>query len=320
MNMRKWVSAIAAVLVTSSLAWAAGTTLSNLSASGAVADADTYYTVQTPGSGGVKATALKMYTYIASKLAPIAASGSASDLGAGTVPAARMPALTGDCVTTAGAVATTCNALPHPGYISSNWYTPFVPSGTVTNSSSMATQHNIIRCFYGAVAQKLTISTLGITVVSSPVASGNMQAAIYASANGRPGALISNTGNMSTAAAASVNAALGASKQVGPGGADGGRDLWWCFNMDATAGGGTMVVSSFGTNPSGLGGAMMMGSSTQASITAGGTLLGISCSGANCNGGSSTFNTWPASLTGSTWTDLLVGRSPLIGFQVSSVP
>lgn len=40
-------------------------------------------------------------------LAAIAASGSASDLIAGTVPAARMPALTGDVTTTAGAVATT---------------------------------------------------------------------------------------------------------------------------------------------------------------------------------------------------------------------
>ncbi len=40
-------------------------------------------------------------------LAPIASSGSASDLSAGTVPDARMPALTGDVTTSAGAVATT---------------------------------------------------------------------------------------------------------------------------------------------------------------------------------------------------------------------
>jgi hypothetical protein len=39
--------------------------------------------------------------------ATIATSGSASDLSAGTVPAARMPALTGDVTTVAGAVATT---------------------------------------------------------------------------------------------------------------------------------------------------------------------------------------------------------------------
>lgn len=40
-------------------------------------------------------------------LAAIAASGSASDLSAGTVPAARMPAFTGDITTVSGAVATT---------------------------------------------------------------------------------------------------------------------------------------------------------------------------------------------------------------------
>jgi hypothetical protein len=40
--------------------------------------------------------------------AAVATSGSASDLSAGTVGSARMPALTGDCVTSVGAVATTC--------------------------------------------------------------------------------------------------------------------------------------------------------------------------------------------------------------------
>ncbi len=39
-------------------------------------------------------------------LAAIATSGSASDLGSGAVPAARMPALTGDVTTSVGAVAT----------------------------------------------------------------------------------------------------------------------------------------------------------------------------------------------------------------------
>lgn len=40
--------------------------------------------------------------------AAIATSGSATDLVAGAVPAAQMPALTGDCTTSVGAVATTC--------------------------------------------------------------------------------------------------------------------------------------------------------------------------------------------------------------------
>lgn len=45
-----------------------------------------------------------------SGLALIATSGSATDLSAGAVPAARMPALTGDVTTSAGAVATTIGA------------------------------------------------------------------------------------------------------------------------------------------------------------------------------------------------------------------
>lgn len=43
-------------------------------------------------------------------LAPVATSGSASDLSSGTLPAGRMPALTGDCTTLAGAVATSCKS------------------------------------------------------------------------------------------------------------------------------------------------------------------------------------------------------------------
>lgn len=43
-------------------------------------------------------------------LAAVATSGSASDLGAGTLPAARLPALTGDVTTTAGTAATTIAA------------------------------------------------------------------------------------------------------------------------------------------------------------------------------------------------------------------
>lgn len=45
-----------------------------------------------------------------SGLAAIATSGSASNLGAGTVPAARMPALTGDVTSTVGTTATTIGA------------------------------------------------------------------------------------------------------------------------------------------------------------------------------------------------------------------
>lgn len=52
-------------------------------------------------------TAAQVRTFLA--LAPIATSGSASDLTAGTLPAARFPALTGDVTTVAGSLAATVN-------------------------------------------------------------------------------------------------------------------------------------------------------------------------------------------------------------------
>ncbi len=52
-------------------------------------------------------TLLALSTSDISGLATIATSGSASDLSAGTIPSARMPAHTGDVTTTSGSVATT---------------------------------------------------------------------------------------------------------------------------------------------------------------------------------------------------------------------
>ena len=61
---------------------------------------------KTAGSGAPEVNTLAtLKTDLA--LAAVASSGSAADLTAGTLPAARMPALTGDATTTAGAVATT---------------------------------------------------------------------------------------------------------------------------------------------------------------------------------------------------------------------
>ena len=56
--------------------------------------------------GNVKITATQIQTFANSVLAAIATSGSASDLSAGTLPAGRFPALTGDVTTAAGALAT----------------------------------------------------------------------------------------------------------------------------------------------------------------------------------------------------------------------
>lgn len=62
-KLKSWPAAIAALIASGGIAWAVNTALSALSASGAIADANLFYVVQTPGAGGVKATAAQLKTY-----------------------------------------------------------------------------------------------------------------------------------------------------------------------------------------------------------------------------------------------------------------
>lgn len=62
-KLKSWPVAIAALIASGGIAWAVNTALSSLSASGAIADANLFYVVQTPGAGGVKATAAQLKTY-----------------------------------------------------------------------------------------------------------------------------------------------------------------------------------------------------------------------------------------------------------------
>lgn len=79
----------------------ADTKTSAESAASALAGAELIRGVQS--GGNVKITATQIQTFANSVLAAIATSGSASDLSAGTLPAGRFPALTGDVTTAAGA-------------------------------------------------------------------------------------------------------------------------------------------------------------------------------------------------------------------------
>jgi hypothetical protein len=96
-----FATAVGANKITRSmLAATAGATILGATAAGNVADL----------------TAAQAKTFLAisssdvSGLAAVATSGSAADLGSGTLPAGRMPALTGDVTTSAGAVATAIGA------------------------------------------------------------------------------------------------------------------------------------------------------------------------------------------------------------------
>src|ERR1700738_5231997 len=130
----------------------------------------------------------------------------------------------------------------------------------------------------------LAALTASITTI---VAAGNFQLAIYASSSGRPGALIAATASGSTGATGLVSPALTASKQVGPGGADGGPNLWFCSNRDNA----TVVFTPLNIVTPGSSLESSMIGSTNASnlISTTAISVGVSCSGGNCNGGSSTF-------------------------------
>lgn len=267
--------------------------------------ANTNYAVETSGSGASPGgTSGQLQTN----------NGSGGFAGAAGVTAAQMPALTGDCATTAGTVATTCNALPHPGYIVNNWY---VPIGVVQVATGQSLTANKITCHYGAAAQNITIDNVGV-LISGAAASGNLQVALYTNASGRPATLITSTASISTAGAVPVNAALAANAVVGPSTAN-GRDLWWCNNVDTNGAAALMQSLNAAVNASYT--AAIIGSSAQANaISAAATNVGISCTGAACTGGSSTFNTWPASLVGSTWTEITSARVTAIEFRVKSLP
>lgn len=234
---------------------------------------------------------------------------NASNLTSGTLPAGRMPALTGNCTTVAGAVATTCDA-PHPGYIATRWY----PPGGIATATGAAETINKIYCFYGYVPKTITIESLGGRVTTGT--SGNVQFAIYTDVGGVPGALLTSTGSIAIAAPGGASAATAANKQIGPGGADGGRDIWFCANSD-TANTFLAVGVSF---PSGQ--SFDIGATSLVSLLSSSTFVsfGYSCAGANCQGGSSTFNTWPANLNTSTFTIETSGVIPAIMFQVASSP
>ena len=205
-----------------------------------------------------------------------------------------------------------CN-MPNSGIVSNRWYQAFRGEVQGFGGSGVANQ---IACYFAVVPRLVTIKTLGF--YNNVAGSTNVQMAIYANdtTTGRPAALIGNTGSVSNGTTGTHSGAMAANKQVGPGGADGGREVWFCSNMnDSTATYGTVT----NTNSSQ---AAVIGSATLGEVlVANDHIVGVVCSGANCNGGSSTFGTWPASLAGSTWTTESSGTtgiySPNIAYQAN---
>lgn len=219
--------------------------------------------------------------------------------------------LSGDC-TTNGALATTCLVTP-TNYKANWWYVP-LPMGTMVGGATFTASQIYCRLFQ--FPRVVTIGTVGLNITTG--GGGNIQIAYYTNdATNLPGALLSNTGSISTTTTGNKSGALGANVQVGPGSA-GGRDIWKCVNSDNA----THIASAYSSaSPTA---SIVMGASSQNGMMLGGgsnALDNISCNGANCNGGSSTYNTWPASLVGSTWTsNTTTSRFPVPQFQVVSSP
>jgi len=124
-KLKTWLSAAAAIVITGGIAWAANTTLSNLSASGAIAGGNTLYVVQTPGSGGVKATFTQVATYINSLF-----SGDATVASGGAVTLATVNSNVGTFGSATSCITTTQNAKGLTTAISAATCTPAIGSVT----------------------------------------------------------------------------------------------------------------------------------------------------------------------------------------------
>lgn len=182
----------------------------------------------------------------------------------------------------------------HPGYVSGNWNGP--PNIPMVQTGN-AFPANTIACNFVVIPRLITVNALGAAI--NTAGSTNLQLAIYAnSASNRPSTLIGNTGNIANNVTGAVSGAMSANKQIGPGGSDGGKYVWMCVNQnDSTA---VYSVPNVGQ----LHFAGFAGDATLSNLTNSGSNdapSGVHCSGANCQGGSSTFGTWPANLSTSTW-------------------
>lgn len=202
-------------------------------------------------------------------------------------------------VSVSAAVWTMLGFSDHPGYLANNWYLPsyvgIINSGTAPGAGS-------IRAFPAYIRERITISNLGLRVTTLS-AGGNVQAAIYAGnpATGRPtGNAIISTTSMSTASAASVNAA--ASVQLEPG------LYWFATNCDN----GTAAFDALTSTSPYVG--YLIGSATQANVlnASGGGMVGVAVA--------QTFGTWP-NLTAASFTEVTTAATvPMLQFQVASAP
>jgi hypothetical protein len=171
----------------------AGTLTGILKANGAgvvsAATAGTDYAVATNGTIGQALTSNGTGGFsTALTLATVATSGSASDLGSGTLPAARLPALTGDATSSVGSAATTVvkiNGTALSGLATGllkNTTTTGVPSIAVAGTDyAVATNGTIGQALTsngtGGFSTALTLATVATSGSASDLTAGTLAAA-----------------------------------------------------------------------------------------------------------------------------------------------
>lgn len=154
-------------------------------------------------------------------------------------------------------------AVPHPGYIAGNWYAPPV-AGTVAAGGALSIGSVRLIPFY--LSKTITVSDLGCQITTL-AAAGNIRLAIYRGdpATGRPtGTAVVETGNISTAAAGALSAAVTAAATLAPGlyfmavNSDNATVVLQCLTTAQTAT--TMLVGSttFGNIANAASGALLL--------------------------------------------------------------
>jgi hypothetical protein len=193
-----------------------------------------------------------------------------------------------------------------PGSYSTSLF--YTLKGITASTGAGGVNANRINCQKGVIDQTLTLSVLNVYIPVT-VGTSNFQIAVYADAAGLPGALLSSTPSAVDTALGVLPATLSANVQVTPG------SYWFCTNFgDSTAL--PAVVAIIPGVHSGYMGANT--GTTLFSLTS--SIAGFQCVGAGCNGGSSTFGTWPSTLAGSTWADMVLRTNPLVTFKPFSIP
>jgi len=209
---------------------------------------------------------------------------------------------------------------PIPGtfsYVAGRWYVLNIPTPAAT--APVAHLANVIRCTPVSMRNTATINNVSARIYTAD-ASGHLKFGIYANgSDNRPAALVASSAAISTATAGSApTVALSVNVQGGPAGTNISDKIWVCSNTDSATASFASVSSNEG-DP-----ATSIGTATSAnilqSVGSGAVINHISCSGANCNGGSSTYGTFPASLAASTWTEQTSVNMPMIAVQFVSVP